>query len=345
MVWTKVFYQDYNLPILADPEQYIQAFDQARLAKSPSWLLPWLPGHAQHFWQYYLKQAAPDNFEHITSTNARAFFVPLRIPPTAEVVARDGTQATLEGFCFPYSAAVAATIRLRPRQPLSFADTAALAIAARNADYNLTWKDKSPATHGTLQSLADKIVSRVHSLARIPLDAVGTPLSNPITIATVIDADGEDNTDPAIFGNMLRALLALRSDWQTVEFKTSDTSAADPHERQLLPEDRGRAVWIPKNFSAALKKGRRTTNGCYHRNLTLAAMQTAALTALIVRAQEVLADPKRMLLEISPGDVSQAVTLLNDLSKGEQTTYRSWSLAHQIGFHADDINGVAAQLG
>jgi len=342
LIWTKAFYQDSNLPILADPAQYVPAFDQARLSAAGPWLLPWIAGRPQHFWQYYLKPVAPDNFENVSSADARSCFVPLRVAPMAEVVARDGAEATFEGFCFPHSVAVTATIRLRPDPALALADVATLAIATRNADYQITWKDK--ATHGTLQSLAEKVVNRVHALAKIAPAAVGTPLGYPITIATIIDADGEEKSDPAILGETLKALLALRSDWRTLQIETPPTTA-DSGVPQLLANDRGRAIWNPGHFSAVEERGRRTANGCYHRNLTLATMQTAALTELIVRAEEVLADPRGQLLAISFRDVSKAIMLLNDLSEGQFTTYRSWSMKHQISFYTDRIKGVAAKLG
>ena len=155
-------------PALAFDFCDMQAFDGARsLSALGPWLLPWIPGRPQHFWQYYLKPVAPDNFENVTSANARAYFVPLRVPSMAEVVGRDGPTATFEGYCFPHSVAVAATIRLRPNTSLSLMDVATLAIATRNADYQLTWKDKAPATHGTLQSLAQKVIDRVHALAQL----------------------------------------------------------------------------------------------------------------------------------------------------------------------------------
>ena len=344
LVWTKAFYQDSNLPVLADPAQYIHAFDQARSSSSQPWQLPWISGRPQHFWQYYLKPVAPDNFEHVTNSNARSYFVPLRVPRMSDAVARDGAAATFEGYCFPHSTAVIATICLRPEPGLSLTDAGALALATRNADYQLTWKDNAPATHGTLQSLAQKIVDRVNALAQIAPAALGTPLGYPITITTIIDADGEEKTDPAILGQTLKALLALRSDWRTLDIPIPATTA-DSDIAQLLPFERGRAIWNPTHFSAVEAKGRRTANGCYHRNLTLAAMQTAALLALLVRAEEVLADPNGQLFAVSFKDVSNAIKLLAELSAGDDTTYRSWSIRHQISFHTDRIKAVASKLG
>ena len=113
-----------------------------------------------------MQPVAPTNFQSVSVADARDYFVPLRLPPCANnAVTRDGTIATLEGFCFPYNVGVLATVHVRPPKPLPLADMVDAAIAARNADFQLTWKDNQPATHGALQSLADKIVERVHAIA------------------------------------------------------------------------------------------------------------------------------------------------------------------------------------
>src|SRR6266849_2288973 len=136
LIWTKVFLKDTNLPSLADPDQYTGSFEKARKGQGPdgSWILPWITGHRQHFWEYYLQPVEPSNFETISASNARAYFVPLRLPPCAQGIAKDGTVATLEGFCFPYSVGVVATVHVRPPESLALLQMVDAAIAARNAD-------------------------------------------------------------------------------------------------------------------------------------------------------------------------------------------------------------------
>jgi hypothetical protein len=191
LIWKKVFFKDTNLPLLADRERYQAAFEKASSAGAEGpWWLPWFSDHRQHFWEYYLQPVAPANFRGISAADARNYFVPLRIPPCVkEVMAPDRTIATLEGFCFPHSVAVLATVYVRPLQPLPLADMVDAVITARNADFQLTWKDGQPATHGQLQSLADKLVERIHTVALADPSAPGKALPFPITVATVIDAE------------------------------------------------------------------------------------------------------------------------------------------------------------
>lgn len=386
LIWNKVFFKDTYLTHLADPGQYAVEFEKAR-EQAGAWLLPWIPGDKQHFWQYYLLPVAPGSFEAVTAQDARACFVPLRLPACAQAIARDGTVATLEGFCFPHSVGVVATIHVRPENPLSLLQMVEAAVSARNADFQLVWKDKVPATHGNLQSLADKVVGRLHTLALGDGNAIGKPLPYPITIATVIDATfGESpaettpntappiasgeipaaptpaansvsgqagpagssdpvNPDDQLLGRAMNALCRLQSGWRTKKFEGGCDDYADPMGNQLVAIDRGRAIWLPQRFSEIEIKGRKTALGCYHRNLTLAALQTAALTALVGRADEVLADPKGKLLLLQPKDVAVAIGLLRKLKDGDYTSYRTWSLKHQISFNDDRMQRVAAKLG
>ncbi len=370
LIWNKVFFKDTFLTRLADPGQYAVEFEKAR-KQSGAWLLPWIPGDNQHFWQYYLLPVAPGSFEAVTAQDARACFVPLRLPTCAQAIARDGTVATLEGFCFAHSVGVVATIHVRPENPLPLLQIVETAVSARNADFQLVWKDKAPATHGNLQSLADKVVGRLHTLALSDGNATGKPLPYPITIATVIDATlGESpaettpitapptpaanpatgqtdpgNDDDQLLGRAMNALCLLQSGWRTKKFQGGCEDYADPMGNQLVAIDRGRAIWLPQRFSEIEIKGRKTALGCYHRNLTLAALQTAALTAVMGRADEVLADPKGKLLQLQPKDVAAAIALLRKLKEGDYTSYRTWSLKHQISFNEDRMQRVAAKLG
>jgi hypothetical protein len=342
LVWNKVFAKDVNLPSLADPATYRDAF-QSAAKQSGGWLLPWIPGNPQHFWQYYLKPVAPSNFETVSPDDARSYLVPLRVAPFCEVKAQDGTAATFEGFCFPHSVSVVATIRLRPDGPLPLGDMVTATVTARNADFNITWKDsKVQATHGSLQSLADKTISFLHTLVGIDNSALGVPLPPPISIATIIDAEGED--DDKLLDQSLKGLCLLRPGWKTAQLEFESTGAAEVPNNKLGAIAKGRSVWLPDRFSATEVKGRKTALGCYHRNLTIASLQTAGLAALVGRADDILADPKSHLLSISPREVSQAVNIMGTLERGEYCTYRSWSMKHQTSFYKDRIKRVSDKL-
>lgn len=346
LLWTKVFAGDANMPSLADPQEYQSAFTAARLpgpAAAGPWLLPWIAGYPQRFWQYYLKRPAPGNFQEISVSDARSWFVPLRILPFSFLNARDGTTATLEGYCHPHSAAVIGTLRLRPAAGLPLYDAVDAAIAARNADYNLQWKDASiPETHGVLDNLADKVIQRVHKQAGIDSDAIGVPLPPPITTATVIDAQGDEQEDLVL--RALHGLSWLRSTWKRSKLVEE---MPDPDHQSGIAIGKGRAIWLPERFCPSQPKGRKVSLGCYHRNLTMAAMQTAALAALVGRADDIFGDPKGRLIAISPMEVKRAIERLDQIGSGgsDYFTYRSWTTQYQISFYKDRIDRVRQKLG
>ena len=382
LIWKKVFYKDSNLPLLADRERYQAAFEKAGSAGAEGpWLLPWFGDHRQHFWEYYLQPVAPANFRSISAADARSYFVPLRIPPCVKkIIARDGTIATLEGFCFPHSVAVLATVYVRPPKPLPLADMVDAAITARNADFQLTWKDGQPATHGQLQSLADKIVERIHAVALADPSATGKALPFPITVATVIDAEvipepvqatatappttalnpGTTQaasapgsaaptaviSDGEMLARALTALCNMDSGWRS-KGPSDPKEELDPEKRDGhgLMIERGRAFWLRKHFSDVETKGRKTAIACYHRNISLATMQTAALAAVVTRASEVLGAPKGELLLMQRADVVQAIKLLNLLRGNTFSTYQSWVVQKHVGFYADRIEQLTQQLG
>jgi len=345
MVWNKVFAKDSNLPSLSDPAVYRTAFREAAAGgPDAAWLTPWIAEHPQHFWQYYLSPVTDTSFQKVEAADARSYFVPLRVAPFAHARARDGMEATLEGFCYPQSTAVVATVRLRPASPLTMPELVNAAVNARTADYNLSWVDPNrPATHGALQSLADKVLGYLHELVGIDATAVGLPLPPPITLATVIDAEGEDHD--GVLEQSLMALCSLRAGWQKAKLAFESEGPAQSWGDRLGAIGKGRSIWLPNQFSAVQTKGRKTALGCYHRNVTLASMQTAALLSLVGRADEILMDPNGHLISISPGEVEQAIKILGLLERGEETTYRCWSMLHQTSFYTANIQRVSAKLG
>ena len=110
---------------------------------------------------------------------------------------------------------------------------------------------------------------------------------------------------------------------------------------------KGRAIWRPIHFSPQQATGRMVSLGCYHRNLALAAMQTAGLAALVGRADDIFADPKGRLISISPAEVAGAVKLLDKLGNAgsDYFTYRSWTAQYQVSFYKDRVQRVRQKLG
>jgi len=239
--------------------------------------------------------------------------------------------------------AVVATVRIRPAQPVPLDDMVEAAVTARNADYNLRWHDPAvPAVHGALQSLANKVVLRVHAQAGIDANAVGVPLPPPITTATIIDAEGDDQEEVLL--RALHGLCWLRSMWKGPNNKLTE-KLPDPASQSGIAIAKGRAIWQPGNFSSPPVKGRQVSLGCYHRNLTMAAMQTGALAALVGRADDILGDPNGRLISIAPKEVSRAIDLLDEFAGSDFFTYRSWTAQYQVSFYRERIQRVRQKLG
>jgi hypothetical protein len=347
LLWKKAFPGDTYLPYLSDPDRYSQEFEKAGKGTG-KWLLPWAPKKYQRFWSYYLLRKEPGDFHSITSQAARDYFVPLRAPACAQAKARSGAIASLEGYCSPHSVGAVVNLYLRPDKPLPMDQMVDAALAARYADYNLAWKDGSAAIHGALESLADKIIDRLHEELFGGAKLLGKPLRDPVTVATIIDATGTSQKpeNGVGLGRALNSLCLFKLGWRDLPRETGFLADdMGPMDEQIHHIANGRANWIPKHFSENELKGRQTSLGCYHRNITLASLQVMSLTALVGRADEVLATPKGTLLKIPRRDVVKAIELLNDFDRGDQQTYMSGHLAHQISFNRDRIDRVSKLIG
>jgi hypothetical protein len=344
LIWMKASVRDTFLPFLADGARYTVEFEAARTGKG-WWSLPWQAAEPQHFWQYYLSSPAPADFKDIAAGAARQYFVPLRAPNSFTTATKDGLEATLEAFCFPHSVGVVATVRLRPDPGLSLPEMVKAAVQARHADYSLTASHGVPSTHGALDSLADKILNWLHPRVLDGKTYIGKPLSSPLTIATIIDATGvwgKSSDDPPL-RHILEALCALPAGWADGP-APSDPAPMSPQATYAHTVDRGRAVWMAPHYGEIAHRRRRRASGCYHRNLTLASLQTRGLTSLIRRAEEILA-AKGNLLTVQQSDVAQAIDILTKLYHGDGATYQSLPLKDQIQFDWEKINKIGVAIG
>ncbi|HLO17697.1 MAG TPA: hypothetical protein VK206_22900 [Anaerolineales bacterium] len=358
-VWTKSFSKDVLMPYLSDSGRYKREFNQAILNQG-SWSLPWLPGERQHFWQYYLNTAEIGDLEKVDAERAWKFLIPLRAPASAQIPPTNDMRISFEGFCFPHSVGVIATIFIHPLTTGRLIDTVGRAVKARHTQYNVLWRDNGTKTHGSLQSLAGELIDKLHQKA-LGETPQGERLSEPITIATVVDASGawaakpgkeKTTIDRALFG-----LCRLEAGWEKggmaglidSDFKPV-TEGRRPEDQRLYALERARAIWLPEHFAdtpvyseEAQYSPRARALGCYHRNLAIATLQAQSLVKLVKRAFDFLPQ-SQVSLQIS-GPVKRAVRILNSLYIGEVETYRSWSLKHQISYSVDLIKQVGQAIG
>lgn len=360
LVWKKYFSEDLLMPFISDSSRYKQEFKSAR-SKSSIWSLPWREEGYQHFWQYYLNLAKIGDFSKFQAEQAWNFLVPLRAPTWAKITPVGDACVSMEGYCFPHSVGAIATIYIRPEPPLPLDQMVGRVIEMRNYQYNLLWRDDQSEAHGSLDSLADRLIDRLHRLVLNDTPR-GRPLSGPISIATVIDAAGAQAepsrgkkgvpVDRAMFG-----LCNLKPNWERGKITGMIDSINGPYQpdddpsvERLFGLEHGRAIWLPDYFTDALDydierehppRARRL--GCYHRNLTMATLQTQSLTGLATRAYDFLPD-RRISARISK-PVKTAVKLLRDLYAGSLNTYRTWSLRYQISFNEKIIQDVGLAVG
>ena len=124
-----------------------------------------------------------------------------------------------------------------------------------------------------------------------------------------------------------------------------------PHQERLFALERGRAIWIPEHYSdLPIYTGdekyrlRQRSLGCYHRNLTMAVLQTRGLINLVRRSNEFLSDKSQISFLIS-NPVKKSAEMLNKLYLGDEETYRSWSVKHHISYNLEMIKQVCEAVG
>jgi len=345
LVWIHAYAKDKLLPYLAHKNRYTVEFAQAK-AGTGAWMLPWEAGQRQHFWEYYLYTAEIGGLDDVDAERAWQHLIPLRTATLARVTTPEGLRVTLEGYGFPHSVGVVATVLVQPAPPMSPLETVDRFVSARSADYDVKWKDGGEPTHGSLDNLAEALMDRLHQKL-LGQSTSGLSVSSPISVATVIDASGVQQAasqDKAEVTRALAGLCRLHLGWKTAPVKQEDLIKDDENGDLFYQEERGRAIWMPRYFSGVTEKIRRRALGCYHRNQAFAALQTRSLLTLVRRAGEILSNKEPIPILISQ-PVGSAVRLLNDLYLGERVTYRSRFLINQIEHNIKRVVSVGQLLG
>jgi hypothetical protein len=141
----------------------------------------------------------------------------------------------------------------------------------------------------------DKVAGVVLNYLRESIFGRGTPQgsrsSDPITIATVIKADGGGNVDLPITINgelhrVLEGLCSWEEDWANKQhLETIDKAnlllSNHPAGNILYHFKHGCATWMPKHHALNSSRGQRKLE-CYHRNLALVSLQTEMLAQVCV---------------------------------------------------------------
>ena len=304
----------------------------------------------------------------MNATQAREYLMPLRWPLEGKLVpdsskqeaaaAEDSLVIWPEVYLYPHGVSVLFTLRWRGSRPM---DSLVCKLhELRKSNYVFRGKQPTISFAGGLDRIALEIATEATNQMRMQLDP--PQLSSPWLIATVIDA--EDATTPAEKTNscrpeirkglvglaflrkvrpLAREALELPLNGETL-LRLSPKAGPDA---KLFALCKARVVWIPKQFSIQKNPhGSRRIRGLgrYHRNLTLATMQTEYLLKFLDWAKSRW--PASLLTVSDKFLALRAAEMLADLhSRGIMSTYRTLSVKHQIERRLATVNFMITRYG
>ena len=345
---------DAPLRALGRAGTYQQAFDASRTREGrlePPWPKRKEGKRGEHyFWYHYLEKNAPDQ---VKAARLWGNLVPLRsrvgasvsevvVPPgsgrtTRAAPARAVVRLRGEGFHYPHGVGLIVTMTIKG--DLALRDAVGTAVRARTRPlYEVDWND---GTIGqlTLDAFAEHALERLRADTFGPAAPAGARHSTPISIATLISGSGPMATERVIdqgdVHRVLEALCGWSESWRHDQLppltgRELRRKKHAPPGHLLYGSARARAIWYPEWFTSTdtLHK-----LGCYHRNLTLLALQTESLLELVQLAlrEREKGNRSATLDELIRGVVGLLGRLYGRGGNGwVDSTYQSWSARKQI---------------
>lgn len=325
---------DAPLAFLGDSLGYEQAFSNS--GSTGQFGLPWPKLLGQHFWEHYLGNIGLKDF---TGAKAWKFLVPFFGPSLAKIsmTVASVKRISAEGYLYPHAVAGVITVVLQDNLPLAkIVDTAVNLVNTER--YDILWPDKTTSDQLSLEGLS------VHLLDHLSHLVLGTSAQNTghlaplFSVATVVKGSGvKAAAKIKVNGEVHKALAAL-CNWHTT-WHSDNLAALDPSvtlaykDAETMPAghilyglERSRTIWFPGYFTSKLPIHKL---GCYHRNLTLATLQTESLAALMKTAAGFLDRHENMsaaldsLTKYAAGNLGRLYGAVDD-------TYRSQSVRRQI---------------
>jgi len=273
------------------------------------WSVPWIEKPPVVFWEKYLEKKNLINNPSTQNNSVKAYvlsfpkatgcLVPLRIRDIGKIgparKAHTNIQdltVWIEGFAYPHGVACIINLRWRSKDGLKLKDMVNRLIELRNEPYLLSNKTATfcdrkgeslyEISQKTLNDLSVKTKGKLYD----------NPNDSPYTVVTVIEADnapldGKPKAD-GILHKSLDAFCTFDPRW--FRANTSDIKKAllktegDIKDDVLYARGLGRAVWLPGYFRQNQPPSKRKSIrylGRYHRNITLATMQTAYLSLFL----------------------------------------------------------------
>jgi hypothetical protein len=314
--------------------RYAQEFDKLKRRKGgPAGLeLPWPKPQGHHYWKHYF---AGRHAGDIIGDDAWQKHVPLRgrLPLRISTTERS-PRVTFEVFYSPQGTALVANAYYRG-DSISLTEVATLADAVRNRYRFHT--DAAQAKSGmSLQSIAEYALATARRAAFGDVEAFAG-YNQPFTITTFVQGTVANPAAQIVDGSdehrVLEALTGWNRNFAIMNLSKTPLQSASLTIHSRLDSDlvyargTGRAIWLPRLF--ATDQGRARLS-CYHRNITLASVQTMSLgefVGWVARRYE----RGETVPELVQERAKRASRLLGVLAAGERTaTYRTMSIATQV---------------
>jgi hypothetical protein len=318
---------------LGKPGGYAEKFDTLQSAAAADLQLAWPRPQGHHFWKHYF---AGRHAGAVSGVDAWKNHVPLRgNTPVKIVLDQAEPKATVEVFYTPQGIGLIANVYYRGADKL-LDDIVKLALAVR---YRYRFRrNGDPTSSGkSLQSMADHMLANAREAVFGKAAAAFAGNNQPFTIVTFVQGEADN---PAVEvpqgGPVHRALEALtgwNENYATIDLERTTIASARLaiHTRAdsdlVYARKGGRAIWLPREFGANVPRPRLS---CYHRNLTLASLQTMSLGEFVgLMARRVQRGEK--ISERLLARAKSAARVLKVLATGDRTlTYRSMSIEAQI---------------
>lgn len=321
---------------LSQHDPYIKAFSDATNGVGPL-TLPWPTGATarglHYFWYFYLKRQTPDTVQAETAWRR---LLPFRLEAKRlkSTQGQPPAQASVETYSYPHGNAAVATLTIPGPLPLDGA-VDKLVAAATNWTYT-EGANGSPTPGDRLSVVMSSCLDRA-AVARLgtgPRDS--DPYGDTFSVSAVVQGQGLDPTLPVPAGGPVHqaidACCTLQPTWRTLqlppieEAKVPTTLGAAG--TILYARRHARMMWFPDLFTFQSDPPIHKI-GCFHRNLSLAAMQTQSLLGLARWADESAAAGGSLSFETGTL-VRNSAALLGMIYGGATDVYQSRSLSRQI---------------
>jgi hypothetical protein len=296
LVWVSLF----TTPgILDKKKDYVAKFETIAAGSDDKWSLPWLQKKPRIvFWERYLETETPLLLD---PEKAARCVVPLRTKNLGKIYLPANGHTTdeevsswIEGFAYPHGVACIITLRWRSKIGLALEKAVDRLIELRNTKF--CWSRPTPALK------EEKILKDIScgALDYLSSEIVGGKLQNaqndPYTVVTVVEAEnvpleGGELDEGKLLHKSLDALCVLtRRRIKPSNLIDALLATKGVDDDVLYARGLGRVVWLPGFFREHWQSSQQQASnehkpirflGPYHRNLTLATMQTAYLSIFL----------------------------------------------------------------